>query len=368
MSVAESELILQVFTGGFATMAFSAEAIIAKIREVHQRREISKVIIGWSTAFEDYLPVLAFLKQQGIESYLWLPVFSEIELLASVKRIRSFQEEVREYVLSEEEKFSFYCPNTDGNITSFKGIYQKYFQKLPFDGVFLDKIRYPSLAHGIEGLFSCFCPTCQKSYQEAGLDITALKAAYQQSKTGRAAENGEPAVIKQDPVLTDFLDFRMKVISRRMEELVTDFHQQGRKVGLDTFAPSLAPLVGQDLKKLAELADFIKPMMYFNVGAPAGIPFEYQQLYQSFGLQRDLAYIDQKAFMEEEYAALAEISGQVFPGIPANRIGEIAEITPKMVQEAVQLAKHYGAGGIVLSWNVMEMPAENLSAALEVID
>ena len=43
---------------------------------------------------------------------------------------------------------------------------------------------------------------------------------------------------------------------------------------MDTFAPYLAYFAGQDMKLLASMADFIKPMMYRITNAPAGMPFE----------------------------------------------------------------------------------------------
>ena len=40
----------------------------------------------------------------------------------------------------------------------------------PFDGVFLDKIRFPSIANGLQDLFSCFCPFCaQKAASSASI-------------------------------------------------------------------------------------------------------------------------------------------------------------------------------------------------------
>jgi hypothetical protein len=47
---------------------------------------------------------------------------------------------------------------------------------------------------------------------------------------------------------------------------------------MDLYAPFMAPFVGQDYEILARHADFIKPMLYRQTFAPAGMGFEYDLL------------------------------------------------------------------------------------------
>lgn len=63
-------------------------------------------------------------------------------------------------------------------------------------------------------------------------------------------------------------------IAGALKPVTRYFRQRGMKVGMDTFAPYLAYFAGQDMKLLASMADFIKPMMYRITNAPAGMPFE----------------------------------------------------------------------------------------------
>ena len=48
-------------------------------------------------------------------------------------------------------------------------------------------------------------------------------------------------------------------------------------VGADIYAPFLAYHVGQNTKKISEVVDFIKPMMYRYTEAPAGMRDVYKR-------------------------------------------------------------------------------------------
>ncbi len=62
------------------------------------------------------------------------------------------------------------------------------------------------------------------------------------------------------------------------------------KIGIDTFSPFISYFTGQDLEKLQEVADFIKPMMYRTTKAPAGLPFEFER------------FIDESIYKNKEIA------------------------------------------------------------------
>ena len=42
--------------------------------------------------------------------------------------------------------------------------YLRLLDGVDFDGVMLDRIRYPSAVNGFESLFACFCPDCEREY------------------------------------------------------------------------------------------------------------------------------------------------------------------------------------------------------------
>ena len=173
----KEEIIVQISTGGYLEHKVTHEAVCGKLMQLLGTIAVSKVIIGWSCSRELYEHVTGFLRQRGIECYLWLPVFSETGVLKADtgKLVDDTGTEAESYCLTEGENFEFYCPDQQRNITSFLQIYEEHFDGLGFDGVFLDKIRYGSFSNGLGGVFSCFCPACMKRYQECGIDVDELK-------------------------------------------------------------------------------------------------------------------------------------------------------------------------------------------------
>ena len=108
----KQEIIVQISTGGYLEHKVTHDAVCKKLKALLETIAVSKVIIGWSCDRELYEHVIRFLKQHGIECYLWLPVFSETGILKADtgKLIDDTGNEVKSYCLSEGENFEFYCP------------------------------------------------------------------------------------------------------------------------------------------------------------------------------------------------------------------------------------------------------------------
>lgn len=77
----KEEIIVQISTGGYLEHKVTHEAVCGKLMQLLGTIAVSKVIIGWSCSRELYEHVTGFLRQRGIECYLWLPVFSETGVL-----------------------------------------------------------------------------------------------------------------------------------------------------------------------------------------------------------------------------------------------------------------------------------------------
>ena len=58
-----------------------------------------------------------------------------------------------------------------------------------FDGVFIDKIRFPSMANGLQDVFSCFCPYCIEKAAHSGLDLDEVKSILNKKVWQKAAGN-----------------------------------------------------------------------------------------------------------------------------------------------------------------------------------
>lgn len=72
-------------------------------------------------------------------------------------------------VFDGDETFDFCCPSQAGLAQRLLEKYDRDFAGCAFDGMFLDRIRYPSLTVGAEALFGCACGECRDWLAENGL-------------------------------------------------------------------------------------------------------------------------------------------------------------------------------------------------------
>ena len=155
-----------------------------------------------------------------------------------------------------EETFRFACPNNPNVRKKTAQRLRELLAQYEFAGVFLDKIRFPSPANGIDEMLSCFCGHCRDAAKAVDIDLDAVITVF----TDRAID---PCVLRAEPgsnnahgwldglfagssVLTRFLQFRAESVTAVVAELADEARQMGRKVSLDLFSPCVARLVGQD--------------------------------------------------------------------------------------------------------------------------
>lgn len=346
-SVPQQKYILQICTGGWNNQNYTTEQIIDRLDKVTGMIPVEKVIIGWNLEAEPYARIGEYLHSKGIKMIFWMPVFSEIGHLEEAEQSVDLWGVMTEpYNLQEGEDFTFYCPSSEKNLEAVKNIYEKYYDRCGFDGVFLDKIRTASYVAGQSGVLSCGCERCMALYAENNVDIDALKA--------KAAA----ATVKDDDTMRDFLEVKADIISKSVGELVDWFHAKGLEVGLDLFAPAIAGIVGQDFSALSQKADFVKPMMYRKTDAPAGIGFEMRAFEPDFSND---ALTEE--YLLEELRKAAELSKcPVYPGIEVNYREDIARTSPEYIVESLQAVREAGLPGAVLAWDIMLAPNSHLEA------
>ena len=120
---------------------------------------------------------------------------------------------------------------------------------------------------------------------------------------------------------------------------------------------------GQDYAVLAPHADFIKPMLYRQTFAPAGMGFEYDLLRKA--LPDAKGYPDYKMdvrFLHTQLEAMEPYDCDKYPGIEINYRAEIAPTSPEYISESLKAVLGHGFDGAVLSWNIMEAPLSHLSS------
>ncbi|MDR0313803.1 MAG: hypothetical protein LBI14_09410 [Treponema sp.] len=382
------KIILQIFSGGFLSEAVSFEAVQQKLEYVLPRLPVQKVIMGWSrdNSKKLYTQTASFLSKRNIEFYLWFPVFSETGSLLTLSPLIDIEgHEINNPANDEEENFSFCCPNNPQNHEKILGLFEKEFASLPFDGVFLDKIRYPSFAlsgfsadKSCKNVFSCFCPHCLKKYEEEGISIDDLKKALSRptlSPLGMNAYSGSGSYAFEDPTISQFFKLKASFIYKSLSKICKYFREKKYRIGFDVFAPFLSAFVGQDLIALSSLCDFMKPMMYRITQAPAGIPFETEALLREtnsldikkrrnfdrlVGVNSDLFPFDLSFVTREIKDLVAQVSCDIYPGIEINRRENIAEVYPEYIEETIKAYRASGIDGLALSWNLLDAPKENI--------
>jgi hypothetical protein len=388
-----SEISIQIFTGGFLSEAVSYEAVKQKLERVLQHLPVKKVIMGWSPDNSKYLyeKTAALLARYDAEFYLWFPVFSETGLLKNLSPLIDLQgRKIESGTGNSEEDFSFCCPNHPGNIEKILDIFEERFAALPFDGVFLDKIRYPSFANckadgsgqGFENVMSCFCPHCLEKYSQEQFSIEDLKKALSRSASaplGIRAYKGKGLYSFEDPAIFQFFELKASFIFKSLLKICQYFWERNYRIGFDVFAPFLSAFVGQDLITLSALCDFMKPMMYRITHAPAGIPFETEALLNEtvgtdtekrenfdriVGVNSHIFPFD-LSFSVRELSGLAErTSCDIYAGIEINRKEHIADVHPEYIEDTVKAYMGSGLHGLGLSWNLLDAQEDNLEKVI----
>lgn len=275
-------LYYQAFTGGAAGRGVAAEDILRRLRNV----PVQAVIVGWSEDPALYRELGEALHRRGAELWLWFPVFSEHTLREGLRRQTGLLTgaPLGARVFDGDETFDFCCPSQAGLAQRLLEKYDCDFAGCAFDGMFLDRIRYPSLTVGAEALFGCACGECRDWLAENGLprqvqDDLAQRIAARMSDEDCIDPLGllqycAGQYIFADPALETLLRLKCQRIESVVRVLCGGFRSRGMKVAMDLFAPFLAPLVGQDYRRLGAMADFIKPMLYRHTYTPAGLSFE----------------------------------------------------------------------------------------------
>lgn len=293
------------------------------------------------------------------------------------------------------ESFRFVCPNNPAARTKTLRRLHYLLSSYPFTGVFLDKIRFPSPANGLDEVLSCFCEHCSASAKVTGLDLDAVARLFEDRAfavdlilTDNAAD-WLSRLTDGSPLVSRFLRFRMDSITGLVAEAHGLASGLSRRVSFDLFSPGLAPLVGQDYRALARFADWIKPMTYRIAEGPAGLRLEIPALAEGisrmFGLgeskisgwaARHIPGFDINTLEETRRQAVpvsvisAEIEAAVqladpvpvYFGLELVRHAGVVDITPQLVRDMIQAGRTAGPAGTFISWDLMHAPMDSIRA------
>jgi len=186
--------------------------------------------MGWALDKTLYEKTAEFLAKQNIDFYLWFPVFSETGALKDLSALTDFLGQRIE--IRPEEDFSFCCPGDSQNIEKILGTFDKEFSSVRFNGVFLDRIRYPSFAndYGFKSVFSCFCPHCFAIYERENFNIDQLRntlshPAYRPSVIKECCSSGK--YVFGDSILEAFFSLKSSIILDSLRRICQHFWEKG---------------------------------------------------------------------------------------------------------------------------------------------
>ena len=270
------------------------------------------------------------------------------------------------------DAFDFACQSSRENMKYALEVFERLTEGCRMDGVFLDRIRYASAAGSVSALYGCWCPHCRDIYEKNGVDTERIRnmAASEQIAPFMPAALEQSIYRYEDRDIDRLMAAKRRIITSQVGALSELFHERGLKVGADTFAPSIADFVGQDLDALAGKVDFIKPMVYIRTDAPAGIPFEMRSLGGGIKKRIDRLWGGDTGSMEESIRQMQKLKDKgcnVAPGIDANRIEGICGADTGYVKEFLQKLAAAGIDRAVLSWDIMRISRETIDAAADVM-
>lgn len=372
----------QIYTGSAAGRGVTVEEILRKLPE---RKYTDALIVGWSEDAELYRELRSYTRQEGIALWLWYPVFSEHTAQGGFRQQVNIRtgEPFGANVFDGDEKFDFCCPSQEGLSENLLKLYDDVYSAGAFDGVFLDRIRYPSMTMGLEALFGCCCDDCLAWFETKGLSKNEISACYERlRKRVEDPACGNPLQIESyqsgtytfsDPVLAKLLRLKCDRITGVLKELTDGFRKRGLLIGMDLFAPFLSAFVGQDYRALGAMADFVKPMLYRNTYTPAGIRFELDAAAKALNGENPGAFQQRKNNLEDvlglhgdgldffrrELEVIKACEGALggknrfIPGIELHTVGERPPVGSGDIRTSVRLLEEAGFRSRVACWDIL---------------
>ncbi len=261
-----------------------------------------------------------------------------------------------------------------------------------YQGLFLDRIRFPSPAADPLRQLGCFCSFCQAEADSQGLDLDAVRREiFRLCHTPSGCERLARALFQTGDALLDaFMRFRSSQISALLAEVISRVRDAGLEVGLDCFSPALTRMVGQDLEELGRLADWVKVMVYAHTLGPAGLPYEFLALHDwlarkgvpspdGLALLSDISGLplpdrreglvspglDARCLQIEMRRALQSSRAPILAGVELVDIPGVTSLSPEQMRTDLAVILSEKPAGLALSWDLWEMSAQYLQLAGE---
>jgi hypothetical protein len=360
-----------------------------RLRQAFERLPISLILSGWDLPSKFEEAIAEETARHGASLFRWQPWLTgdaHTDLPPEWFTIGPDGNPIPGH--NNAPDFTFVCPNRSGVADFLSERLESIAARGLYQGIFLDRIRFPSPAPGPTRFLGCFCKHCARLAADAGLDLEMVRQILQFASVDK---NGGHQLIRSllgnpdSPTgpLEAFLDFRAQSITRIVAAVKRQADSLGLSLGLDCFSPALTRMVGQDLQSLDKVSDWIKLMIYPRVLGPAGLPFELADL---------ALWLGHHGWTEEEaLGILSEAMGLTIPetiadlrqaglgsdtmakeiqrgrtmsitrllaGVAMVNLKGIHWAAPEQIQNDLQAAR--AADGLVISWDLWFTPLEHL--------
>ena len=354
------------------------------LRQACERLPISLVLLGWELppALEE--AVAEETSRQHAQLFRWQPLLTgdaHTDFPPEWATVGPSGKSIPGHGGLPE--FTFICPNRSAVADFLSERVEGVADSGLFQGIFLDRIRFPSPSVDPIRDLACFCKHCTRLAADAGLDLESIHRYIQSIPAdilihgllGRPLEPGSP--------LEAFLDFRATSITRTVRAIAKQARSLNLSIGLDCFSPALTRMVGQDLLALDGTADWVKIMSYPRVFGPAGISFELlglakwltqRGLYESETMQlladaSELPVPTSNAELRRAGLGSDALSQEIrrgyemgvsnlLAGIALVNLRGIHESTPEQICADLEASRN--ADGLVISWDLWLTPLEYL--------
>ena len=258
------------------------QAVRQRLQDAFDLLPVSLVLLGWNTPRPLVDVCAEITATRSARLFLWHPLLTSDGVFFPLPEWRTIGldgESIPGY--HGEPAFTFVCPNRPAARQAALQRLSTVLSDCPCQGVFLDRIRFPSPAAAPDTQLACFCEDCRQAASQEDLDLEAVQLFL---NTRLTHPEGCSSLVEslltprharsEADLLESFLDFRQRSITRLVQEAASLAAAQGKAVGLDCFSPHLTRMVGQDLSELGAESEWIKIMTYTHTLAPAGLPFE----------------------------------------------------------------------------------------------
>jgi hypothetical protein len=371
----------------FDPVVHTPASVHERLRQAFARLPFEILIIGWDLPSEIIAICAKETARQNAKLYRWHPLLSgdgHFVPRPEWKTIGASGQPVNGFKGLDE--FTFACPNNPQVREAVFEHLQAALSATHYDGLFLDRIRFPSPANDPLTELACFCPDCVCAAEGAGLDLEFAQREIihlAKSPTGRLALAEQLFTPGAD--LAGLMAFRQRTISAFIQSAAEIARANGCAVGLDTFSPALTPMVGQDLSALDAVCDWIKPMSYAHTLGPAGLPYELLGLAnwlisggtpetEAMGCLKAASGLElpasRSALREdglppsalENETKMAKRQGvrKVLAGIALVELENINRVPADLFPSELNAYHAGGADGLVLAWDLWQIPLERL--------